>query len=274
LAALHFGGKGDPSLVGLWKRLDESLAKLGHGITGIKMERGKTGYIPRVLRHGVALELRELSDGYQALLVIIFDLFLRYRYLFSAQEDPLRGSALVAIDKVDLHLHPRWQRTVADQLTTLFPNTQFVLTTHSAAVVQGAIDSGRKVVSLQEREGHAVARPLSKRAMSELKGAGIGSVLLEERLFGVNSRYSPRFSQVEDRVAALQEKVAKGTATDEEKGQLFADMEQLQKLMVADEERREDGSYLSRIAGLRVAFLRDLVTEIERAKGEPICSFA
>lgn len=146
LAALHRGAESDPNLGVIFKRLNDSLAVLGQGISGIKMLKRDYGYVPRVIRSGFALEMRELSDGYQALLVIIFDLLLRYAYLFPFLVNPLEGEATVLIDEVDLHLHPRWQRTVITQLTELFPMTQFILTTHSPAVVQGAIDLGMKVV--------------------------------------------------------------------------------------------------------------------------------
>ncbi|HSK78096.1 MAG TPA: AAA family ATPase, partial [Thermoanaerobaculia bacterium] len=266
LAALHFASQSDPRLEAVWKRLDESLAELGHGIEGIIMERGKTSYIPMVVRNGVPLELRELSDGYQAILVIIFDLILRYVYLFPLADDPLLGEATVAIDEVDLHLHPRWQRTVVRQLVKLFPNTQFILTTHSAAVVQGAIDAKRRVITLQERKDGTEARALTPQEMKELEGAEIGSVLLEEKLFGVDSRYSPKYSAVEDRVSRIQEKVRRGRATDEDTTQLFKDLDTLQGLVAADEERRADGSFLSQMTGLRKAFLEDLAAEIKKAK--------
>lgn len=266
LAALHFASQSDRRLEAVWKRLDESLAELGHGIQGITMVRGKTSYIPMVVRNGVPLELRELSDGYQAILVIVFDLILRYVYLFPFIDDPLLGEAAVAIDEVDLHLHPRWQRTVVRQLVRLFPNTQFILTTHSAAVVQGAIDAKRRVITLQEREDGTEARALTLKEMEELEGAEIGSVLLEEKLFGVDSRYSPKYSAVEDRVAQIKEKARRGRATDEDKTQLFKDLDTLQSLVAADEERRADGSFLSQMTGLRKAFLEDLAAEIKKAK--------
>lgn len=266
LAALHFARDSDSRLDAVWERLNASLAALGQGITGIEMERGKYEYIPRVVRHGVSLELRELSDGYQAILVVLFDLILRYVYLFATLDDPLQGAATVAIDEVDLHLHPRWQRTVTTQLETLFPNTQFLLTTHSPAVVQGAIDSKRRVVTLTEEGGAAVARTLTEKETGNLRGAEIGSLLAEERLFGVGSRYSPEFAEVEERVAAAQSKVRRGRADDEERAELFRDLETLQRLVAADEERRADGSFLSQMTGLRKAFLEDLAEEIARAK--------
>jgi energy-coupling factor transporter ATP-binding protein EcfA2 len=266
LSALHFAGRSDPRFETVWQRLNRSLAELGHGIEGIEIETGRTGYIPKVVRHGVRLELRELSDGYQAILVVIFDLVLRYFFLFPSLEDPLLGDATVAIDEVDLHLHPRWQRTVVGQLVTLFPATQFILTTHSAAVVQGAIDRKRKVVALREEAGAAVARALPAKEMNQLEGAEVGSLLLEERLFGVDSRYSPKYSAVEDRVDRTRGKIERGTASDEDKKGLFADLDTLQKLVAADEGRRADGSYMSQMTALRKAFLEDLAVEVEKLK--------
>lgn len=266
LAALHFASQSDPRCATIWKRLDESLAELGHGIEGITMVRGKTAYVPMVVRNGVPLELRELSDGYQAILVIVLDLVLRYLYLFPLADDPLLGEATVAIDEVDLHLHPRWQRTVVRQLVRLFPQTQFILTTHSAAVVQGAIDAKRRVITLRESDAGTEARALTPGEMEELEGAEIGSVLLEEKLFGVDSRYSSKYSAVEDRVTEIQKKVRRGRATDEDKVRLFKDLDTLQSLVAADEERRADGSFLSQMTGLRKAFLEDLAAEIKKAQ--------
>jgi energy-coupling factor transporter ATP-binding protein EcfA2 len=266
LTILHFAREGDPRVAGMWSRLDRSLADLGHGIEGIRMEEESLGFVPKVIRHGIPLELGELSDGYQALLVVVFDLIIRYLYLFPGNPEPLLGHATVVIDEVDLHLHPRWQRRVASQLTTLFPNTQFILTTHSAAVVQEAIDLGWTVVALREGSSGATATALSRDEMAALKGAEIGSVLLEESLFDLESRYSTEYSQVEERIESLQRKIQDGGATEADRRRLFANMERLQKLVAADEERRADGSFLSQIMELRLAFLRDLAAEIERAK--------
>jgi hypothetical protein len=266
LIALHAGRGFDPRLDGVWKQLDRSLAELGQGIQGIVMEPGTTGYVPKVVRHGKPWELRELSDGYQAILVVIFDLILRYIYLFPSLPNPLQGEATVAIDEVDLHLHPRWQRVVIRQLRALFPGTQFILTTHSPAIVQGAIDRGRRVVTLHEGQDGVVAQALSRKAMKDLEGAEIGSVLLENKLFGLDSRYSPRFEEVENRLKRIQRKMSRGTATEEDRRQLFEDMETLQHLTAADELRRADGPYLSQMTALRLALLKDLAAEIEKAR--------
>ena len=45
-------------------------------------------------------------------------------------------SGLVLIDEVDVHLHPKWQRRVVDDLKNTFPSIQFVCTTHSPFIIQ------------------------------------------------------------------------------------------------------------------------------------------
>src|SRR5205807_4221681 len=157
----------------------------------------------------VALRLEELSDGYQAMLAIILDLMLRYAYLFP-EGDAYAGTALVGVDEIDLHLHPRWQRTVLPQLTTLFPNTQFILTTHSPIVVQAAIDGGFAVLRLAEKEGAVTAQRLSPRLMKALRGAEVGSLLFEDHVFGVESRFSGEYAKIEQRVEELQLKISSG----------------------------------------------------------------
>lgn len=39
------------------------------------------------------------------------------------------------IDEVDLHLHPRWQARILEDLVRIFPNVQLIVTTHSPVVV-------------------------------------------------------------------------------------------------------------------------------------------
>lgn len=39
------------------------------------------------------------------------------------------------IDEIDLHLHPKWQGEFVTRLTTVFPNIQFIVTTHSPQVL-------------------------------------------------------------------------------------------------------------------------------------------
>jgi hypothetical protein len=264
LVALNFGRASDPRLEDIWSQLNKSLPKLDTGLSEIRMDKG--GSIAMVVRDGLPLELSELSDGYQALLVVIFDLMLRYAYLFALLTNPLEGEALVGIDEVDLHLHPRWQRNVVSQLTDLFPKTQFVLTTHSPLVVQGAIDQGRTIVTLRQKKGGVVPEKVSTNVMKELRGAEVGSLLVEDHLFDVKSRYSPKYAEVEKRVDTLQAEVSKGTATTENLDELSKDLTKLEELVAKEDERRADGSTVAQMARLQSAFTKDLIKELKRVK--------
>jgi hypothetical protein len=50
-------------------------------------------------------------------------------------EKPLEHPAVVIIDEIELHLHPGLQRTILPTLRRVFPNTQFIVTTHSPQVL-------------------------------------------------------------------------------------------------------------------------------------------
>ena len=87
-------------------------------------------------REGMTLDVRQLSDGERGLLALVFDLARRLSLANPKLDDPLRdGKAVVLIDELDLHLHPGWQRTVIEKLTTTFPNCQFIATTHSPQLI-------------------------------------------------------------------------------------------------------------------------------------------
>ena len=79
-------------------------------------------------------DLNAASEGLSALLDIIFNLLLRMvRKNGHSTEFDLPG--IVLIDEVEAHLHLSLQRRVLPILTGLFPNVQFVVTTHSPFVL-------------------------------------------------------------------------------------------------------------------------------------------
>ena len=90
-----------------------------------------------VTESGEDLELSQLSDGYKTMIGLAIDLSRRMAAGNPDMDNPLESPAVVLIDEVDLHLHPAWQQRVVSDLLRCFPNTQFILTTHSSVVVEG-----------------------------------------------------------------------------------------------------------------------------------------
>jgi len=48
----------------------------------------------------------------------------------------LESPGIVLIDELDVHLHPKWQRQVVEDLKRTFPCIQFVCTSHSPFIIQ------------------------------------------------------------------------------------------------------------------------------------------
>ena len=69
--------------------------------------------------------------------------------------NPLLEPAIVLVDEIDLHLHPKWQRKIFEYLSEKFPRTQFVVTAHSPLVVQSA-PKDANIVVLRKEDDHVV----------------------------------------------------------------------------------------------------------------------
>ena len=106
--------------------------------------------------HGLVLEFEargrvqkfamdEMSDGYKNTLSLIGDIAYRMAVL-----NPVLGNrvldetpGIVLIDEVDLHLHPQWQLSILSDLHTIFPNIQFIVSSHAPAVINSV--SGEQI---------------------------------------------------------------------------------------------------------------------------------
>lgn len=88
-----------------------------------------------VKKNGRQLAVNQLSDGEKCLMAMIGDMARRLAIANPGHENPLAGEGIFLIDEIDLHLHPKWQRMIVPQLTTVFPNCQFLISTHSPHVI-------------------------------------------------------------------------------------------------------------------------------------------
>ncbi len=137
--------------------------------------------------------IQSLSLGYRALLTWMVDLAARLFERYPDSKNPLAEPAVVLVDEIDLHLHPRWQRTLIQFLSETFPNTQFIVTAHSPLVVQAASDAN---IVLLRREGDHV---VIENDVEAIKGWRIDQVLTSD-LFGLQSARPPQMD------AAMQER--------------------------------------------------------------------
>lgn len=126
------------------------------------------------------VSIRALSLGYQTMIAWIVDLASRMFEVYADSDDPLAEAAIVLVDEIDLHLHPRWQRQITSHLDTLFPNVQFIVTAHSPLVVQAP---GVSNVAVLRRNGDHVE---ILNDPDEVRGWRVDQILTSD-LFGLES---------------------------------------------------------------------------------------
>ena len=151
------------------------------------------------------LRIEQLSEGYKIVIATVADLAARMAEANPEMPNPLDASGIVLIDEVDLHLHPKWQRTILKDLNRVFPNVQFIVSTHSPIIVVGAADIAQ-VVNLNNIPNNA------DEVVSSVSVSNVGQVLLSE-LFGLKSLQAPEW---DDKIQERDEILAKPELTPED----------------------------------------------------------
>lgn len=143
----------------------------------------------RIDEDGSSHELRieQLSEGYKIVIAMVADLAARMAEANPDMENPLNTSGIVLIDEVDLHLHPRWQREILVQLTDVFPNLQFIVSTHSPIIVVGAAEIAQ-IINLNNVNDD------EDMYQNDIQVSNVGQVLLSN-LFGLEYLYSPEWDE-------------------------------------------------------------------------------
>lgn len=106
-----------------------------------------------------------LSAGQKTMVALIADIaikvvtqnaaFLSEAVDFSSESLPQilqETSGLILIDEIDVHLHPKWQRQIVDDLKTTFPSIQFVCTTHSPFIIQSISQGELRSLDIEDAQ--------------------------------------------------------------------------------------------------------------------------
>lgn len=165
----------------------------------------------RIDQDGSTHELRieQLSEGYKIVIAMVADLAARMAEANPDMDNPLNSTGIVLVDEVDLHLHPRWQRDILSQLTKVFPNIQFVVSTHSPVIVVGAAEIAQVINLNKINEDENLI-------YDHTYISNVGQVLLSD-LFGLNYLYSPEW---DDKIEERNSLLSKQELTEDEKKRL------------------------------------------------------
>ncbi len=81
-----------------------------------------------------AFDFNTLASGFAAALDIILDVMIRMQKN-KGRTFNFDMPGIVLIDEIETHLHLELQKKILDLLTTLFPNIQFIMSTHSPFIL-------------------------------------------------------------------------------------------------------------------------------------------
>lgn len=81
------------------------------------------------------LSFEHLSAGEKSAITMFLDITYRASMLNPKFETLEKCKGIILIDEIDLHLHPRLQSSILPALQAVFPNLQFIVTTHSPHII-------------------------------------------------------------------------------------------------------------------------------------------
>jgi len=114
-------------------KFEELLAEIFEG-SKVSLNFNYKDYSFTINQDGREFGFNQLSDGYSAIIDIIADLILKMQNPDSLTR-AYEKEGIVLIDEIETHLHLELQRLILPMLTRVFPNIQFIVTTHSPFVL-------------------------------------------------------------------------------------------------------------------------------------------
>jgi len=134
------------------------------------------------------LRYSQMSAGEKTMIALVADLARQITIANPNATKPLEvGTGVVLIDEIDLHLHPKWQSRVVVILRELFPNIQFVITTHSPLILNHI--PSKYIRSIENGNIYGVI---------ETYGQEVGTVLENIMQLDESSKYRQEFEKIYD----------------------------------------------------------------------------
>ena len=124
----------DADDINAWFVSFESLLKQIYQDDNLKLEFNYKDYSFWICTEGKKFKFTQLSDGFAAALDIVADLIMKMQDDNSLIRD-YQKEGIVLIDEIETHLHLGLQKIIMPLLTQVFPNIQFIVTTHSPFVL-------------------------------------------------------------------------------------------------------------------------------------------
>lgn len=130
----------------------------------------------------VLTPLSHASSGYQTVIGVAVEIM---KMVFEFWETLESAAAVVIIDELDAHLHPRWKMRIVTALRTAFPNIQFIASTHDPLLLRGLRNHETALVKRVDGIGAVVNTHLPP-----IEGMQIDEILTSS-VFGLDTTIDP-----------------------------------------------------------------------------------
>ena len=147
-----------------------------------------------VKAHGAKTPIRQLSDGYQAVVAMSVDILEVAMRLWPRLED---AEGIVLLDEIGSHLHPTWKMRIVNSLQRAFPGMQFIATTHEPLCLRG-LGEGEAVV-MRRDESARIEAVTGLPSPSDFRV----DQLLTSEFFGLNTTVDAEVEKIFDEYYAL-----------------------------------------------------------------------
>lgn len=154
---------------------------------------------------GQPVPIERLSEGYRSTFVMVADIV---RELLAHHEYLENAEAVVLIDEIETHLHPRWKMRVMTALRRALPSVQFIVTTHDPLCLRG-MDDGEVVVLQRDASGRIVMLE----GLPSIKGMRADQLLTSD-YFGLSSTIDPETELGIARFAAAVQDLPQGRGSE------------------------------------------------------------
>lgn len=124
----------DAEQIAQWFVEFEGLLKQIYQDEALQLKFNYRNYSFLICTEGKEFKFTQTSDGFAAILDIVADLIMKMQTSGSLTRAYLK-KGIVLIDEVETHLHLELQKVIMPFLTKVFPNIQFIITTHSPFVL-------------------------------------------------------------------------------------------------------------------------------------------
>ena len=124
----------DAEQIAQWFASFEDLLRQIYQDNELKLKFNYKDYSFLICTEGKEFKFTQTSDGFAAILDIVADLILKMQTPDNLTR-AYQKKGIVLIDEVETHLHLELQKVIMPILTKVFPNIQFIITTHSPFVL-------------------------------------------------------------------------------------------------------------------------------------------